>query len=350
MKRYLLSGAALMLLPAGAYAACPPVTVADMQGVAPGAWPQQFDKAEFEAAASCEMAFAANPESEALNGEIAGNGPLPPLAERLPEEPLVLVPYDSIGQYGGTFHALSNATEAGTSDFLSIRHVNLMRYSDDLETIVPNVAKAWEWNEDYTKLTVHLRKGHKWSDGEPFTSADVKFWYDNLMLDPKINETPKDYALVAGERMTVETPDETTVIFNLPAPKPGLIAHFATTYAPAFQPVHFLGKFHPAINPDAILTRSPSGLRMVMTPFSPITVIRTGRTRQPRCSPARRLSPVSTARPCRRWKAISTPLTRRKGAPSSPILTSSRSIRRAISFPIFPARMSVTSTTIRSAC
>jgi peptide/nickel transport system substrate-binding protein len=134
---------------------------------------------------------------------------------------------------------------------MSVRHVNLVRYSDDLETIVPNVAKSWEWNDDYTQLTFHLRKGHKWSDGQPFTSADVKFWYDNLALDPNINEKPKDYVTVAGERMEVETPDETTVIFKLPAPKPGLLAHFATHYAQGFQPKHFLGQFHPDINPDA---------------------------------------------------------------------------------------------------
>ncbi|MCB2127868.1 MAG: ABC transporter substrate-binding protein [Rhodobacteraceae bacterium] len=251
MKRILLSSAALVAFPLAAFANCPAITVADMQGIAPGAYPEQYDLAEFQAAAGCTMEFSENPAIGDLNGRIRANPALPPLAERLPEEPLVVVPYDSVGKYGGTLDALSNATEAGTSDFLSIRHVNLVRYSDDLETIVPNVAKSWEWNDDYTKLTFHLRKGHKWSDGQPFTSADVKFWYDNLALDPNVIEKPKDYVLVGGERMTVDTPDDETVVFNLPAPKPGLLAHFATHFAQGFQPKHFLGQFHPAINPDA---------------------------------------------------------------------------------------------------
>ena len=68
---------------------------------------------------------------------------------------------------------------------------------------------------------------------------------------PKFIEKPKDYVLVAGERMTVEAPDETTVVFKLPSPKPGLLAHFATSYAQAFQPMHFMGQFHPDINPEA---------------------------------------------------------------------------------------------------
>jgi peptide/nickel transport system substrate-binding protein len=186
-----------------------------------------------------------------LNGKIRGNPKLPPLADRIPQEPLVVVPYDSIGKYGGTFDALSNATESGTSDFMSVRHVNLVRYSDDLETIVPNVAKGWEWNSDFTELTFFLRKGHKWSDGAPFGARDVKFWYDNLAVDPSVREKPKDYVLVGGEPMTVLVIDEQTVRFNLPAPKPGLLSHFANHYAQGFQPMHFLGKFHPAINPDA---------------------------------------------------------------------------------------------------
>ena len=234
-----------------ALAACPAATVADMMGVKPGKFPQQYDLAEFEAAAGCKLSFTQNPAIAALNGKIKGNPDLPPLSERLPAEPLVTLPYDEIGKYGGTLDVLSNATEAGTSDFLSVRHVNLVRFSDDLKTIVPNVAKSWTWNDDFTVLTFKLRKGHKWSDGVPFTAEDVKFWYDDLALDPKVIEKPKDYVLVGGERMTVDVIDPQTVRFTLPAPKPGLISHFATHFAQAFQPKHFLGKFHPKYNPEA---------------------------------------------------------------------------------------------------
>ncbi|HHL22484.1 MAG TPA: ABC transporter substrate-binding protein [Aliiroseovarius sp.] len=254
MKRLFYSSVALIALASAANAgACPAITVADMQGVAPGAFPQQYELSEFQAAADCtlEVKSRADDVIAKYNGMIQGNPELPPLAERLPEEPLVVVPYDSIGRYGGTLDIISNATEAGTSDMMSIRHVNLVRYSDDLETIVPNVAKGWKWNDDYTQLTFYLRKGHKWSDGEPFTSADIKFWYDNLELDENVIASTKDYVLVGGERMQVETPDPYTVVFNLPAPKPGLLSHFANHYAQAFQPKHLLGKFHPAVNPDA---------------------------------------------------------------------------------------------------
>ena len=247
-----LAGLGLLAFAGSALSAdCPPVTVADMQGVAAGKYPQQYEVAEFEKLANCTLSFSENPDIGSLNGKIRGNSELPPLAERIPAEPLVVAPYESIGKYGGTLDALSNATEAGTSDFLSTRHVNLVRYSDDLQTIVPMVAKDWEWNDDYTQLTFFLRQGHKWSDGAPFTAEDVKFWYDNLALDSKVIEKPKDYVLVAGKPMTVDVIDPQTVRFNLPAPKPGLIAHFATSFAQGFQPKHFLGQYHPDLNPDA---------------------------------------------------------------------------------------------------
>lgn len=248
-----VSGVALAALAAGsAFAAdCPAITVADNQGLT-GEYPYQFELSEFEKAGDCTLTFEENPAIGELNDRIQGNpDELAPVAERLPDEPLVVVPYEEIGKYGGEMNMLSNASEAGTSDQMSVRHQNLVRYSDDLQTIVPNIAKGWKWNDDFTELTFYLRKGHKWSDGEPFTSADVKFWYDNLALDPKVIEKPKDYVLVAGEPMTVETPDPQTVVFKLPAPKPGLLAHFASHYAPAFRPKHYLGQFHPAINPDA---------------------------------------------------------------------------------------------------
>jgi|TARA_B110000211_G_scaffold60124_1_gene67706 peptide/nickel transport system substrate-binding protein len=253
MKTFVYPGAALLALVSGAAAAanCPPVTVADPMGVGAGAYPQQFELSEFESLANCSLSFTGNPQAASLNARIRGNGSLPSLAKRLPSEPLVVAPYDTVGSYGGTLDVLSNATEAGTSDFLSVRHVNLVRFSDDLQTIVPNVAKGWVWNADFTQLTFTLRAGHKWSDGAPFTSADVKYWYDNIALNSDIMSKPKDYVLVAGERMTVDTPDAVTVIFNLPAPKPGLLAHFATSFAQGFQPMHFLGQWDPKLNDDA---------------------------------------------------------------------------------------------------
>ena len=220
---------------------CPTVTGADDMGVAAGAFPLQYELAEFESAANCELSFSENPEIAALNERIphADKAELDTVDARLPEEPLVLAPYNVIGNYGGILNGLSNATEAGTSDILSIRHVNFLRFADDLTTLVPNVAKGWEYNEDATELTFFLRSGHKWSDGAPFTAADVAFWYNELILNPEVfPETPGRY-LVSGEPMEVSAVDDTTVSFKLPASAPGLVNFFAVSYVQPFQPKHF---------------------------------------------------------------------------------------------------------------
>ena len=212
---------------------CAGVTLGD------GDYTRVYGLADFEAAADCTMAFSENPEIADLNAQITNNPELPPVAERVPAEPMVVVPYEAIGQYGGTFHALSNATEAGTSDFLSVRHVNLVRYGDDYVTIEPNVAKSWEWNDDFTEITFHLREGHKWSDGVPFTSADVAFWLNDIVLNPEVYENTPGWVQFGDGTMTINVIDDTTFTLIFPVPTPGILSFFATSFRQPFQPQHF---------------------------------------------------------------------------------------------------------------
>lgn len=245
-----LATVSLIALANTAMAACPAVTVSDMQGLS-STFPKQFEMAEFEAAADCKLAFSENPSISDLNARIDGNGDLPPVAERLPSEPLVVVPFASIGRYGGIVDGYSNATESGTSDVLSIRHVNLTRFDSDLLTIKPNVAKSFEWNDDFTAITFTLREGHKWSDGAPFTSADVEFWLENMTKDENVVGSVKDIWKVADEVMGIEIVDDLTFTFTFAAPNPGFLAALSQYYGQPFQPKHFLGQFHPEINPGA---------------------------------------------------------------------------------------------------
>ena len=246
----LMTCAAAIALPSAVFAACPTATVEDMKGLS-SQYPQQFELAEFLSAGSCEMAFAENPNIGDLNGRILGNADLPAVADRLPVEPLVVAPYAAIGTYGGVITGLSKGTESGTSDLLSLRHVNFVRYADDLQTVVPNVAKAWSWNDDYTQLTVTLRKGHKWSDGAPFTAEDVAFWMNDIIYNADVYDKTPDRWLFAGDRVVTEAVDETTVKFTFPVPTPGILNRFAVDYGQPFQPKHFLGQFIPKYNPDA---------------------------------------------------------------------------------------------------
>jgi peptide/nickel transport system substrate-binding protein len=246
MSKLFIAGA-MVLMTGNAVAACPAITGPDAGGV----YPHLFEKVEFEMKQGCTLSFNENPAIKQLNERIAGNPKLLPLLQRLPLEPLVIAPYKNIGQYGGVLKGISKATESGTSDLLSLRHVNLVRFSDDLATVVPNVAKSWEWNADFTVLKVNLRQGHKWSDGAPFSAADVVFWYSNILMDSHVIEKPKERFLSAGKAVKVKALNESTVEFTMNEPAPGFLDNFAQDYAQPFLPKHLLEKFHPAFNKEA---------------------------------------------------------------------------------------------------
>lgn len=220
--------------------ACPEVTGTNMMGLESD-WPGQFELIEFETKVDCELVFSGNP----LFAD------QPPVEERLPDQPLVVIPYEEIGTYGGKLRGTSFAPESGTSDILSWRHVNLVRYSDDLQTIVPDVATSWEWNEDYTEITFTLRKGHKWSDGKPFTVDDILFWWEDIKLNTNLTPELPGYFMYGGEPLEIEKNDDVTFTVSFNAPSSGFLVWVAHSYIQPWQPKHFLSQFHLDYNPDA---------------------------------------------------------------------------------------------------
>ncbi len=75
---------------------------------------------------------------------------------------------------------------------------------------IPDLAESWDISDDGKTYTFHLAKNVKWHDGKPFTSADVKFSFEQVLLPyhpvGKVNFAAID---------TIDTPDDTTVVFNL---------------------------------------------------------------------------------------------------------------------------------------
>ena len=243
-------GAALLVtlsVPNGALAAACP-SVSDPQGITTSQ-PYQLDLADYETQIGRKLALNENP----LFADRVESGALPPVAERLPEDALVYLPYDDCGSYGGMLRGLSKALESGTSEILSWRHVNLVRLSDDLQTLVPNVAKAWEWNDDFTSLTMTLRKGHKWSDGTPFTSDDVVFYIDDLINNKELHSVTPAVWTVGGKSVEITKIDDQRFRFDFAAPYPGLLHYLATggSYFAAYAPKHHYMKYHIEYNPKA---------------------------------------------------------------------------------------------------
>lgn len=210
-------------------------------------FPHQLDLADYENHRGRSVDFHENP----LFAEQVKSGSLPGVSERLPQEPLVILPYDTIGHYGGRLHGLSVGPESGTSEIAAWRQANLVRFSDDTKTIVPNVVKAWKWNEDYTEITFFLRKGHRWSDGALFTADDVVFYMNDIILNKEIHKTtPAPWNAVGPIASKI---DETTVTFIFRTPYPSLLFYLGGdgSYFDPYAPKHYLSRFHIKYNPDA---------------------------------------------------------------------------------------------------
>lgn len=183
-------------------------------------------------------------------------GELPPVEERLPVNPEVVQPVDSIGVYGGTW----NRAWRGVSDFHAYGRVTydpVLRWPmDPSDPVQPGLAESWEWNEEGTELTLHFREGLRWSDGVPFTVDDVIFWWEAIETDTNITAAIHAEWNVGGEPMQLEKIDDNTIklIFAAPnglAETVGLAFHghqwpMAFERFGFFAPKHYLEQFHPA--------------------------------------------------------------------------------------------------------
>jgi len=106
-----------------------------------------------------------------------------------------------------------------------------------IETIVPDLAASWTWNEDGTELTLRLRRGVKWHDGRPFTANDIKCTWD-LMLDTgpdKLRTNTRKFWYKNLEQVTTNGDDEVT--FRLKRPQPSFLMLIADGWSPIY-PCH----------------------------------------------------------------------------------------------------------------
>lgn len=145
------------------------------------------------------------------------------LAPDVPTKPYVA----EIGTYGGTLRQATIAdpkkfnpiTAAETSSTAVTQWVfEGLTTSDPVTGLAkPHLADSWDVTDDGTTWTFHLRTDVHWSDGEPFTSADVLFTLDAVM-DPRVTNSLKPILTIDGEPVRATAPDAHTVVFHLPTP------------------------------------------------------------------------------------------------------------------------------------
>lgn len=190
-------------------------------------------------------------------------GKLPPVAERLPKEPLVYktanMP-DGPGVYGDVMrHVIGGRPEGwnfwagqsygwggidiGLVECLTRTGPLFMVNSTDLQPL-PNLAKGWEWSEDGKTLTVKLIEGARWSDGDPFDVEDIEFYWNDVIMDervtPLMGASPATYN---NATFAVVDPYTFTLTFADPFPEQVLYAMAYGNFCPG--PAHVLKPKHP---------------------------------------------------------------------------------------------------------
>ncbi len=232
------------------------VTAAGAVAVACGASgePEPMEEAPADTAADSSEAAPATPASQyseaPMLAEMVASGDLPPVDERLPVNPMVMPVAETNGNYGGSFRRGFK----GVSDRwgpTKMQDRGLSWYDQNLN-MQPRMAESWEINDDASEWTFHLREGMSWSDGTPFTTEAIRWWWEedetNTTISPSIGGT-----WVSGPERTpmeLEIVDDSTVTFKFPLPNPLYVFRLGRQTRNLYLPGHYLQQFHMDLTDD----------------------------------------------------------------------------------------------------
>ena len=194
--------------------------------------------------------------------KLVKEGKLPPVEERLPKEPFVVgpgvliskedLPDWQVGKYGGTLRAAHSVADWAPDVFVMFNEPLVCAPGIGVEGIRGNIVKDFEVSKDNKVFTFHLREGLKWSDGQPVTTEDVLFTYEDVLLNEKL--TPvfpamfRDGGRPDGKPMKLEILDKYTFRISFNEPYGGFLRRLAIEawvgYTQLLKPKHYLKQFH----------------------------------------------------------------------------------------------------------
>ncbi|NLD42143.1 MAG: ABC transporter substrate-binding protein [Chloroflexi bacterium] len=219
----------------------------------PAAQPAQLPAAA-PAAPAAPAAAPAAPASRFAEApvlaELVAKGALPPVDERLPENPDAVAPLESIGKYGGAWRR----GFSGVSDRwgpTKLKANNLLWYTPAI-VLRAALVESWETSADASVWTFHLRKGMRWSDGTPFTSAAFQWFYDYHVRNAEIQPIlPAELCTGTVKQLaTITSPDDYTVVVAFAHPNPLFGYTMAGHWFQPFSPHHYMQQFHIALTDD----------------------------------------------------------------------------------------------------
>jgi len=178
-------------------------------------------------------------------------GTLPPVEQRLPANPMLIEPEQRLGSYGGTWHMAMVGNES-TLMRRVMAYENLVAWDKEWTRVIPNLAESFESSADARTFTFRLRAGLKWSDGEPFTAADIVFWYQAVYCRDEFHDLVPPSLDLGRAGLQVEALDPNTVVFRFAQPFGLFLQRLATLHGSSLTsfPRHFLARYHQDFNPD----------------------------------------------------------------------------------------------------
>ncbi|MCP4472418.1 MAG: ABC transporter substrate-binding protein [Gammaproteobacteria bacterium] len=172
-------------------------------------------------------------------------GELPAIDQRIPHEVHVVnLRRDQVpGEQGGQMRLLMGK-QKDIRQLVIYGYARLVGYTPELE-LKADILKSYEV-VDNRVFTLYLRKGHKWSDGHPFTSEDFRYYWEDIATNPELSKGgPPPHLVVDGQLPLVEYPDAYTVRYSWSSPNPYFLTMLAGP-APLYiyKPAHYLRRFH----------------------------------------------------------------------------------------------------------
>jgi len=192
-------------------------------------------------------------ETPMLREDVAAKK-LPPIKQRLPENPLVVTmdgKTAELGQHGGTLNMLIGRAR-DVRMLVVYGYARLVGYDRSL-ALVPDILQNVDAKDDRV-YTMKLRQGHKWSDGQPFTSEDFRYFWDDVANDKDLSPAgPPSALLVDGQGPKVEILDKTTVRYTWNKANPDFLPLMAgASPLLIYRPAHYLKQFHKKYNPKVV--------------------------------------------------------------------------------------------------
>ncbi|GMG83797.1 ABC transporter substrate-binding protein [Paralimibaculum aggregatum] len=174
-------------------------------------------------------------------------GLLPPVSERLPAEP-ALADLAARGRVPGVHGGLLRMFIKRAKD---VRYMSAYGYArlvgyDAEYRLKPDILRDVTVSEDGREVTLHLRRGHRWSDGHPFTTEDLRYWWEDVANHPALSpKGPPVEMLVEGRPPVVEVVDDVTIRYRWHAPNPRFLPALARARPVyIYRPAHYMKRCH----------------------------------------------------------------------------------------------------------